>query len=57
MPAGMTKNSLRPELDPLPAAGNERRAAIVLYGQGPVAFTYVNAADDPQTKTSTSAIN
>lgn len=27
---------------------------IVLYGQGPVEFKYVNPADDPQTKTSTS---
>jgi quercetin dioxygenase-like cupin family protein len=26
---------------------------IVLYGQGPVAFKYVNPADDPLTKTST----
>ena len=27
---------------------------IVLYGQGPVEFKYVNAADDPRTKTTTS---
>lgn len=27
---------------------------IVLYGQGPVEFKYVNPADDPRTKTSTS---
>ena len=27
---------------------------IVLYGQGPVDFKYVNPADDPRTKTSTS---
>jgi len=27
---------------------------ILLYGQGPVDFKYVNAADDPRTKTSTS---
>ena len=27
---------------------------ILLYGQGPVDFTYVNPADDPRTKTSTS---
>ena len=27
---------------------------ILLYGQGPVEFTYVNPADDPRTKTSTS---
>lgn len=27
---------------------------IVLYGQGPIEFTYVNPADDPRTKTSTS---
>jgi len=26
----------------------------VLYGQGPVEFKYVNPADDPRTKTSTS---
>jgi quercetin dioxygenase-like cupin family protein len=26
---------------------------IVLYGQGPVEFTYVKASDDPRTKTST----
>jgi uncharacterized RmlC-like cupin family protein len=28
---------------------------IVLYGQGPVDFTYVDPADDPRTKTSTTA--
>ena len=28
--------------------------SIVLYGQGPVEFTYVNPADDPRTKTLTS---
>jgi quercetin dioxygenase-like cupin family protein len=27
---------------------------IVLYGQGPVEFKYVNPADDPRTKTTTS---
>lgn len=39
----------------MPARGNHAaftkgETVIVLYGQGPVEFTYVNAADDPRTK-------
>ena len=35
-------------------AYTKSETTIVLYGQGPVEFKYVNAADDPRTKTSTS---
>ena len=43
----------------MPAQANhyaytKRETTIVLYGQGPVEFKYVNPADDPRTKTSTS---
>lgn len=34
-------------------AYTKSETAIVLYGQGPVDFKYVNTADDPRTKTST----
>jgi quercetin dioxygenase-like cupin family protein len=39
----------------MPARGNHAaftkdETVILLYGQGPVEFTYVNAADDPRTK-------
>ena len=32
-----------------------RETTILLYGQGPVDFTYVNPADDPRLKTSPSS--
>ena len=35
-------------------AYTEAETTILLYGRGPVEFTYVNPADDPRTKTSTS---
>ena len=35
-------------------AYTKSETTIVLYGQGPVEFKYVNAADDPRTNTSTS---
>jgi quercetin dioxygenase-like cupin family protein len=35
-------------------AYTKRETTILLYGQGPVEFTYVNPADDPRAKTSTS---
>jgi len=35
-------------------AYTERETTIVLYGQGPVEFKYVNPADDPRAKTTTS---
>ena len=35
-------------------AYTKSETTIVLYGQGPVDFKYVNPADDPRTKTSTS---
>jgi quercetin dioxygenase-like cupin family protein len=35
-------------------AYTKSETTIVLYGQGPVEFKYVNAADDPRTKTSAS---
>jgi quercetin dioxygenase-like cupin family protein len=35
-------------------AYTKSETTIVLYGQGPVEFKYVNASDDPRTKTSTS---
>ena len=35
-------------------AYTKNETTIVLYGQGPVEFTYVNPADDPRTKMSTS---
>jgi quercetin dioxygenase-like cupin family protein len=43
----------------MPANGNhfaytKVETTILLYGQGPVEFKYVNPADDPRTKTSTS---
>jgi quercetin dioxygenase-like cupin family protein len=43
----------------MPALANhfaytKRETTILLYGQGPVEFKYVNPADDPRTKTSTS---
>jgi quercetin dioxygenase-like cupin family protein len=43
----------------MPAQANhfaytKRETTILLYGQGPVEFKYVNPADDPRTKTSTS---
>jgi quercetin dioxygenase-like cupin family protein len=34
-------------------AYTKRETTIVLYGQGPVEFNYVNPSDDPRTKTST----
>jgi quercetin dioxygenase-like cupin family protein len=34
-------------------AYTKSETTIVLYGQGPVEFKYVNTADDPRTKTST----
>jgi quercetin dioxygenase-like cupin family protein len=34
-------------------AYTKSETTIVLYGQGPVDFKYVNTADDPRTKTST----
>jgi uncharacterized RmlC-like cupin family protein len=42
----------------MPAGANhfaytKGETTIVLYGQGPVEFKYVNPADDPRTKTST----
>ena len=36
-------------------AYTKTETTILLYGQGPVEFKYVNPADDPRTKTSTSA--
>ena len=44
MPAGMNHY----------AYAGAKGADIVLYGQGPVEFKYVNPADDPRTNTSTS---
>ena len=43
----------------MPANGNhfaytKSETTILLYGQGPVEFKYVNPSDDPRTKTSTS---
>jgi hypothetical protein len=35
-------------------AYTKSETTILLYGQGPVEFTYVNPADDPRTKMSTS---
>jgi quercetin dioxygenase-like cupin family protein len=35
-------------------AYTKSETTIVLYGQGPVEFKYVNTAEDPRTKTSTS---
>jgi quercetin dioxygenase-like cupin family protein len=35
-------------------AYTKRETTILLYGQGPVEFKYVNPADDPRAKTSTS---
>jgi quercetin dioxygenase-like cupin family protein len=35
-------------------AYTSEESTIVLYGQGPVEFKYVNPADDPRTKTATS---
>jgi quercetin dioxygenase-like cupin family protein len=36
------------------SAYTKGETTILLYGQGPVEFKYVNAGDDPRTKTSTS---